>query len=451
MKWLKNWAKSRPSSYFLNDKTFAEIYAQTEELASHLAKPLSRHERVALLSENSVEMAVVLFALLGLKKEVLLLNTHLTSGELEEQMTELGTRQVLVSDHLVAKIPTGLKFSDLLKGPAEKVVLEELPDPRKIAVLMNTSATTGRFKTVPIRWEMIEAHVKASQEVIGVQAEDNWLTILPMFHVSGLSIIMRSLYNGSRADILPAFEQEVVLEKIRTGQVNMVSLVPTMLKALIDRIDQHSLRMILLGGEFIPQPLMTESLAMNLPIYKTYGMTETFSQSVTFNILEAPNKLASVGRPLPGVTIQIVEPDADGIGQVYLRSPMLMRGYLNQPEIGSIFNTGDIGRLDEEGYLYIYNRRKDMIISGGENIYPKEIEDRLYSLPGIQECALVAKMDEKWGQVPVLFYAGQATENEVQVYLEKHLAKYKRPKTIYKLDSLPKNASGKILRKELRP
>jgi O-succinylbenzoic acid--CoA ligase len=314
---------------------------------------------------------------------------------------------------------------------------------------MNTSATTGKFKTVPITWKMIENHVKASAEIMGVESNDNWLIVLPMFHVSGLSIIMRSLYNGTQATILSTFEPEKVLNLINHSSVNMISLVPTMLKNLINGIDSEQIRCILLGGEFIPQPLIQTAFQKKLAIYKTYGMTETFSQSVTFNILEYPDKLHSVGKSLPGVDIFIKNQDKDGIGEIYLDSPMLLDSYLKQ-SIEKPFNTNDIGYLDKDNFLYVLNRRKDIIISGGENIYPKELEDLLYNLSNISECAVVPKHDEKWGQVPVLFYSGTATKKEILDFLSAHLAKYKIPTEVIKMDNLPKNASGKILRKDLK-
>ncbi|MDR0300112.1 MAG: AMP-binding protein, partial [Streptococcaceae bacterium] len=136
-------------------------------------------------------------------------------------------------------------------------------------------------------------------------------------------------------------------------------------------------------------------------------------------------------------------------GEICIKSPMLMKGYLNQPTLKNGFRTGDLGYLDADGYLYVLNRRHDIIISGGENIYPKEIEELLYQLDDISECAVIARADSVWGQIPVLYYVGSATENEIRDYLSDKLAKFKQPKIIVSADKLPKNPAGKILRKEL--
>ncbi|MCG6979416.1 o-succinylbenzoate--CoA ligase, partial [Lactococcus lactis] len=306
------------------------------------------------------------------------------------------------------------------------------------------------FKSVPITWGMISNHVKASKETLGAYDNDNWLVILPMFHVSGLSIIMRTLYNATSATVVDKFDENQLLEMINSGKINMVSLVPTLLTRIADKLHSNNLRLILLGGEFIPQPLIKKCQELGLPIYKTYGMTESFSQSVTFNILDFPDKTSSVGRPLPDVEIEIRQADLAGVGEIWLKSPMLMKAYLGQKPYGTAFETGDIGYLDTDGFLYLLNRRKDIIISGGENIYPKEIEDLVYSLPEIKECALVAKPDAKWGQVPILFVSGNISQEKLENFLTEKLAKYKRPQSITFMDELPKNASGKILRKELK-
>ena len=280
--------------------------------------------------------------------------------------------------------------------------------------------------------------------------------VLPLFHVSGLSILMRSLYNGTAMTIMESYDEEQVLQYIHDGHINMMSLVPTILKKLEPRITHHQLRVILLGGEFIPRPLVDACVAKQLPIYKTYGMTETFSQSVTMPVLLNLNKLDSVGKPLPGMTVHIVNPDVDGVGEIHLNGPMVMRGYINREPIHGDFNTDDMGYVDEDGFLYILNRRTDLIISGGENIYPKEIEDTVYAMQGVKECAVIPVADTKWGQVPALFVAfddidalGTDLKMIVRDYISSKLAKYKVPKYITIMDALPRNGTGKIMRKSL--
>ena len=319
---------------------------------------------------------------------------------------------------------------------------------------MNTSATTGQFKSVPLRWGQIKAHVQASHEVLGKTEQDNWLMVLPLFHVSGLSILMRSLYNGTAITILPKYDEAQVLKLIESEQINMMSLVPTILTQLEPHITHHALRVILLGGEFIPMALIEACEKKSLPIYKTYGMTETFSQSVTFSVLEYPHKRESVGKPLPGMQVRIDNSDTDGVGEIHLTGPMVMTGYINKEPIDGDFNTDDIGYIDEDGFVYILNRRKDLIISGGENIYPKELEDLVYTLPSVKECAVVPVFDAKWGQVPALFVAfhdGKSLPPEdILDFMTDSLAKYKIPKYVKVLTALPRNGIGKILRNELK-
>lgn len=465
--WLKKWAQETPDKCFITDYydaessqdySFRDTYNMVKTREKLYAGPLKKEQRVALLADNSFAFFTLLYSLLLLKKEVLLLNTQLSLYEIENQAQELGIQTIFVAPELQEKIknstqPTLYWNSSRLSNQTASELPNRSYKSENIAVIMNTSATTGKFKSVPITWKMLDAHVKASAATIGVLPEDNWLVVLPMFHVSGLSIIMRTLYNGTHATILPHFDENLVLDLVSAGKINMMSLVPTMLKRLIDRLERHRLRMILLGGEFIPQPLITASRTKNLPIYKTYGMTETFSQSVTFNILDFPEKIASVGKALPGVKISIKNPDTTGAGEIWLDSPMLMDGYLGRSPLLDGFETGDIGRLDADGFLYVLNRRRDIIISGGENIYPKEIENLLYELPEIRECAVVPRSDSIWGQIPILYFSSDGAskfDETVKSYLTEKLAKYKLPHEFIRLDELPKNASGKILRKELK-
>lgn len=459
MEWLRYGKQYYPNRICMNNYTYQDIYSAVVNVATRL-QTLS-DTRIAIVSDNSVTMAVYLLAAMLVRKEVLLLNVHLTAREIENQLCQLHITTVLHSAKRRTQVPASviaIEFESveaMLHDIAEDTFDWTFAD-NDIAAIMNTSATTGQFKSVPLRWGQIKAHVQASQEVLGRSEQDNWLMVLPLFHVSGLSILMRSLYNGTAMTIMESYDEEQVLQYIHDGRINMMSLVPTILKNLEPRITHHQLRVILLGGEFIPRPLVDACVAKQLPIYKTYGMTETFSQSVTMPVLSNLNKIDSVGKPLPGMTIYIVNPDTDGVGEIHLNGPMVMSGYINREPIPGDFNTDDMGYVDEDGFLYILNRRTDLIISGGENIYPKEIEDTVYAMQGVKECAVIPVADTKWGQVPALFVAfdeidalGADLKMIVRDYISCKLAKYKVPKYITIMDALPRNGTGKIMRKSL--
>ena len=458
MDWLRYGAKHYPNRICINEYTYNDIYRSVVHVARKL-EPLQA-SRIAILSDNSVMMAIYVLATMVVHKELLLLNVHLKPKEIKNQLAQLDVTTVLHSVERREQLPNSI--STIVFESLERILSDEEADDtfdwtfedRDIAVIMNTSATTGQFKSVPLRWGQIRAHVQASKEVLGKTEQDNWLMVLPLFHVSGLSILLRSLYNGTAVTILPKYDKAQVLKLIESENINMMSLVPTILTQLEPSIIHHNLRVILLGGEFIPMALIDACEKKSLPIYKTYGMTETFSQSVTFSVLDYPHKRDSVGKPLPGMQVRIDKPDADGVGEIHLTGPMVMTGYIDKEPIDSDLNTDDIGYVDEDGFVYILNRRKDLIISGGENIYPKELEDLVYTLPSVKECAVVPVPDPKWGQVPALFVAfhdGESmTADAILSFMTKSLAKYKVPKYVKILPALPRNGTGKIVRNELR-
>ncbi|MDU1973651.1 MAG: o-succinylbenzoate--CoA ligase [Veillonella sp.] len=458
MDWLRYGAEHYPNRICINEYTYNDIYRGVVHVARKL-EPLQA-SRIAILSDNSVTMAIYVLATMVVHKELLLLNVHLKPKEIKNQLAQLDVTTVLHSVERREQLSNS--FSTIVFESLERILSDEEADDtfdwtfedRDIAVIMNTSATTGQFKSVPLRWGQIRAHVQASKEVLGKTEQDNWLMVLPIFHVSGLSILLRSLYNGTAVTILPKYDEAQVLKLIESENINMMSLVPTILTQLEPSISHHKLRVILLGGEFIPMALIDACEKKSLPIYKTYGMTETFSQSVTFSVLDYPHKRDSVGKPLPGMQVRIDKPDVDGVGEIHLTGPMVMTGYIDKKPIDGYLNTDDIGYVDEDGFVYILNRRKDLIISGGENIYPKELEDLVYTLPSVKECAVVPVPDPKWGQVPALFVAfhdGESmTADEIVSFMTKSLAKYKVPKYVKILSALPRNGTGKIVRNELR-
>ena len=458
MDWLRYGAEHYPNRICINEYTYNDIYRGVVHVARKLE--LLEASRIAILSDNSMTMAIYVLATMVVHKELLLLNVHLKPKEIENQLAQLDVTTVLHSVERREQLPNSIStivfesLEHILSDEEAEDTFDWTFEDRDIAAIMNTSATTGQFKSVPLRWGQIRAHVQASQKVLGRTEKDNWLMVLPLFHVSGLSILMRSLYNGTAVTILPKYDEAQVLKLIESENINMMSLVPTILTQLEPSISHHKLRVILLGGEFIPMALIDACEKKSLPIYKTYGMTETFSQSVTFSVLDYPHKRDSIGKPLPGMQVRIDKPDADGVGEIHLTGPMVMTGYINKEHIDGDLNTDDIGYVDEDGFVYILNRRKDLIISGGENIYPKELEDLVYTLPSVKECAVVPVPDAKWGQVPALFVAfhdGESmTADDILSFMTKSLAKYKVPKYVKILPALPRNGTGKIVRNELR-
>lgn len=458
MDWLRYGAEHYPNRICINEYTYNDIYRGVVHVARKL-EPLQA-SRIAILSDNSVTMAIYVLATMVVHKELLLLNVHLKPKEIENQLAQLDVTTVLHSVERREQLPNSIStivfesLEHILSDEEAEDTFDWTFEDRDIAVIMNTSATTGQLKSVPLRWGQIRAHVQASKAVLGKTEQDNWLMVLPLFHVSGLSILLRSLYNGTAVTILPKYDEAQVLKLIESENINMMSLVPTILTQLEPSISHHKLRVILLGGEFIPMALIDACEKKSLPIYKTYGMTETFSQSVTFSVLDYPHKRDSVGKPLPGMQVRIDKPDADGVGEIHLTGPMVMTGYIDKEPIDGDLNTDDIGYIDEDGFIYILNRRKDLIISGGENIYPKELEDLVYTLPSFKECAVVPVPDPKWGQVPALFVAfhdGESmTVDAILSFMTNSLAKYKIPKYVKILPALPRNGTGKIVRNELR-
>lgn len=453
MNWLYEHSKRTPNKIFINKLTYRDVYVKTIVLAIKMKKFIGNENRIAIISNNSIEFALFILASMNLEAEVLLLNSRLKRSEIEERIMELNISVVFSEDD------SFISFNKVFNSEADNNIslqsnLKE--DDNRVLFIMNTSATTGRFKSVPIRLGVIKNHVEASKDALGYSQNDNWLLVLPMFHIGGLSILLRSLFNGTAITIVNKFKEDTVLKHINSRNINMISMVPTMFRRIIDGIEDHNLRVMLLSGEFIDDELVRRAIKINIPVYKSYGMTETTSQIISFNVMNNIDKLKSVGKPLKFVEVKIQpgkskEYTNEGylIGEVLLKAPMIMKGYIGRDEICGYFNTEDIGYLDNDGFLYILDRRSNLIISGGENIYPLEIENILYKNKKIKECAIVAKKDKKWGQIPVLYVVSHMTEDEIIEYLKKYLANYKLPKKIIHKESLPKNATGKIVKKLL--
>ncbi|HLQ98076.1 MAG TPA: o-succinylbenzoate--CoA ligase, partial [Candidatus Dormibacteraeota bacterium] len=325
-----------------------------------------------------------------------------------------------------------------------------------------TSGTTGFPKGVVHTYRNHWSSAIGSALNLGLDANDKWLAMLPIFHVSGLSIFMKSVIYGMPVLLFKKFQVEKVNQAIIEQGVTIVSVVTVMLQQLLEGLGKNqyptSFRCMLLGGGPVPKPLLEKAKDHQVPVFQSYGMTETSSQIVTLSPSDAFRKIGSAGKPLFTAQLDIIDPDIEGVGEIYVKGPMVTKGYYNNltATTAAIHDhwlaTGDLGYVDEEGFLYVMDRRSDLIISGGENVYPAEVEAVLTGMNHIKEVGVVGVDDDTWGQVPVAFVVktqASVTAKELIDYAQQKLAMYKVPKQVYFVDQLPRNASNKLMRREL--
>ncbi len=490
---LPNWLAQRnlesPHALALTtggeDLTWRQLYERATRLARQLtALGIRSGSRVALLLGNSRPFVELVHALMQLEAVMIPLNLRLTPAELGWQIANI---QV---DLLVYDSPNAEKAQAVIahvSGLTGQMVADSGPtladmseadfnspigfDPTAVQTIIYSSGTTGQPKGVQLTYGNHFYNAEASYQNLPAGPADRWLTVLPLFHVGGLAIILRGLFYNMPVVLQAGFDPAAVNHAIDYEGVTLISVVSNMLARMLDqRGDQPyppAFRTALVGGGPVPAPLLERCATAHIPVMQTYGMTETASQAVTLAPAEALRKLGSAGKPLPGIELQLEhegqplgETGPHAVGEILLRGPNITPGYAGRPEAtelawrGGWFHTGDLGWLDDEGFLYIADRRDDLIISGGENIYPAEVEAVLLSHPAIEEAGVVGRPDPKWGQVPVAFVklrtGFSTTEAEIQTFCAGRLARYKVPVWVIFSDKLPRNATGKLLRRKLR-
>lgn len=309
-----------------------------------------------------------------------------------------------------------------------------------------TSGTSGTRKPVELSWGNHFSSAAASAFNLGVRDDDRWLCCMPVDHIGGLSILIRSLIYGTCAVIHPGFDVARVTSEL-AADVTIISLVPTQLRRLLDAgapLDRP--RLILLGGGPAPDALLEEALAIGAKVVQTYGLTEACSQVCTLSVADAKRGRGSAGRPLPGMEVEI------SAGEILVRGPAVAAGSIGAD---GWLHTGDRGRFGEDGFLRVEGRIDDLIVSGGENVAPEEVEVALLAHPRVAEAAVVGRPDPEWGSAVVAFVvAADPADPPEAVELIEHcrrsLAAHKLPKAVEILPELPRSASGKLLRRRLR-
>ncbi|PQP21940.1 class I adenylate-forming enzyme family protein [Rhodococcus opacus] len=429
---------------------------------------------VAVMLPNRLELIAALFAAWRLGAAATPINPALTSTEVGYQLADSGARVLICSDGAGedTAVPVLLTLSDLDRhtGTGPTVTSDDFCAD-ELALLVYTSGTTGKPKGVELTHANITAMVETMIAATELTADDHSLLILPLFHVNGIVVsVLSPLLAGGQATVAGRFDPATFFDKVEATRPTFFSAVPAiyaMLSALPDQVapDLSSLRFAACGAAPMPVELLTRfEQRYGIPVVEGYGLSEATCASAS-NPLDGVRKPGTVGPALPGQQIAIVDGNGNFVtdgstGEVLIKSPTVMRGYLGRPEetartvIDGWLHTGDVGRLDEDGYLTLVDRKKDMIIRGGENIYPKEIESAIYAHPQVLEAAVVGRAHPVYGEVPVAFVsyrdAARVDPEAMLEHLRTLLAKFKLPVEIIDLDEVPKNPVGKIDKPTLR-
>ncbi|MFN2747506.1 MULTISPECIES: o-succinylbenzoate--CoA ligase [Bacillus] len=471
--WLKQRAELSPDRLAViqgnRQLTFMELHQEAAKMAAQLKScSIGKGDTAAMLLTNRIEMVIALHACIFLGTRIVLLNTKLSKAERMYQLEHSEAKLLITEQPFAKEHKENASFrtvdidelQSIQAGPLLTAAEIRLDDP---ATIMYTSGTTGRPKGVMQTFANHYFSAVSSALNLGLSENDRWLIALPLFHISGLSALFKSVIYGMTVVLHQKFAAEDVLHSINQHRVTIISVVQTMLSRLAACVEScpESLRCLLLGGGPAPFALLEECKSKQMPVVQSYGMTETCSQIATLAPEYSILKLGSAGKPLFASSIRIEKNGAQcragEHGDIIVKGPTVMKGYLKNEAANEAsfkegwFKTGDIGYLDDDGFLYVLDRRSDLIISGGENIYPAEVEAVLLAHPSVLEAGVRGADDETWGKVPhaYLVVNEPVDEQELLRFCKERLASYKVPKAFHFIDRLPRNASNKLMRHKL--
>ena len=408
--------------------TYSELDGLADAFARRLAaRGVGAGDRVAVLLPPGLDFCAVLHALPRLGAVLVPVNSRLSASE----------RRWITDGAFVLDEPPGGDEAEF----APHAIAPD--DPHSI---IHTSGTTSQPKAVVLTYANHEASAAASAANLGVEPDDRWLGVLPLFHVGGLQVLIRSAIYGTCAVIEDGFDVDRVRGLLERGEVTLASFVATMVRRLRDSgwTSAPALRAALVGGGPVPRDLLEWAAAHDLPLLQTYGMTETASQIATLPAAEAAAGLGSAGRPLEGVELSST-PE----GELLVRGPMVSTSALGDD---GWLHTGDRGHVDADGFLRVEGRIGDTIVTGGENVAAAEVEEALLSHPAVSDAGVVGAPDPEWGQVVTAYVVvdSAVTDAELLDHARKRLAGYKLPKHLHRRAELPRNAAGKLLRRRLK-
>ena len=436
--WLAQRSQSCPDRVALiadgAEVSYAELEAESTWVARRLAaQGVRRDSTVALTMHPGREEVVLVHALMKLGAILLPLGPKMTA---EERAAVLAAEEPALD----------------LADPGELTQTEaDLPllgehDMDDLAAKVLTSGSTGRPHPVGLTYGNFLWSAVGSGFNIGVQPEDRWLCCMPLSHVAGLGIVMRSAIYGTTAVLHDGFDVDRVAAALAEDRISVISVVATMLTRLLEAgADLSGPRAILVGGGPVPEEPLEEAIGRGATVVQTYGLTEACSQVTTLAPGEARRKLGSAGRPLLTTHLRIQD------GEILVQGPTVAPGHA---DADGWLHTGDLGRIDEDGFLYVEDRIDDMIVSGGENIVPAEVEKVLLRHPEVADAAVVGREDPEWQQavtaVVVLEEGSGASPDDLRRHCAESLAGFKVPKRVELAAALPRTPSGKLMRRALR-
>jgi o-succinylbenzoate---CoA ligase len=367
-----------------------------------------RESRIFAEGDNTPETAALVLGAMDGRAELVLLNPRLTAVERAAQVESIS----------------------------------HVPPAGEAALVLFTSGTTGSPKAARLARANLEASALAANQILEVNARSRFLCVLPLFHVGGLGILFRCRLAGATVVLHERFDAAAVARELREGATH-ASLVATTLERVLAHGAAYPPVVVAVGGGPVPKPLLERARRAGLRVLQTWGMTETCSMATCERLDDADGSTA--GAPLPGFEVLVDQ------GEIVVRGPAVMRGYIGQPALeGGFFRTGDLGELDARGRLVVHARRNDLIVSGGENVYPAEVEAALLAHPLVREAAVLPAPDARWGQIGVACVVTTAPESELREFLAGRLARYKVPARFVSVPELPRNAAGKVDRVALQ-
>jgi O-succinylbenzoic acid--CoA ligase len=464
---LRDRASLMPDKLALEFEDQKWTFHQMDEAAIYYGEKLKavgihHGETIAFYGKNSPETIFIIHALFYIGAKILFLNTRLTNHELDWQLQHAKVEKLVSCKKIQFDHVKTISIEDLHHVIGMNFTIKENFESDEVATIMYTSGTTGHPKAVLQSYGNHFHSAVSSCENLGLDGSDKWLCITPLYHISGLSIVFRSAIIGLSVYLQASFDVVATNHSIEEEGVTIASVVANSLGRMMNEVTHYpkNFKGMLLGGGPASAELLKRCSDYGVAVFLSYGMTETCSQIVTLRPEDVHRKMGSAGRPISGCEVKIIKDNSKcqpGLsGEIAVKGPNVTKGYLYGEKSESFqngwFYTGDIGYLDEEGFLFVQDRRSDLIISGGENVYPAEIESVLMSYPNVMDVGVVGYDDEKWGSVPVAFVVLDKliSIEDLSCFCQKRLAKYKVPKKFFIVKELPRNATGKLLRKELR-